>query len=76
MVFNSTSLPGNGATTAGTASGNMVECIPINAGQTGSINYAPGPVEPFSVGITAAFSSTGCASLTASAVAFIHGSVQ
>ena len=76
MVFNSTTIPADGATTAGTASGNMVSCVPIGAGQTGSVNYGSGPPEAFSVGITAAISSTACATLTKSATAFIHGYVQ
>ena len=74
MVFNRATLPGNGSTTAGTASGNMVECVNVAANSTTSISFNPGPPEVFSTGITAAFSSTGCATLTASATAFIKGS--
>ena len=76
MVFNSTTAPSNGATTAGIASGNMQDCIPIAAGGYGSINYIPGPPEVFSVGITAVISSTACATLTLATTGFIHGSVQ
>ena len=76
MVFNSVTIPGNGATTAGTASGNLTSCIPIGAGGIGSVSYAPGPPEAFSVGISAAISSTSCATLTLSATAFIHALVQ
>lgn len=76
MVFNSTSAPSNGATTAGTASGNLQECLAIPSGNTGSINYAPGPPEVFSVGITAVISSTSCGTLTLATVGYIHGSVQ
>lgn len=63
MVFNSITAPSNGATTAGVASGNMVECIPIASGGAGSISYAPGPPAVYSVGITATISSTACATL-------------
>jgi hypothetical protein len=75
MVFNATSAPVNGATTAGNAAGNLVECIPIGAAGVGGANY---PLVPavYSTGITAMISSTGCATLTASAVGFIHGMVQ
>jgi hypothetical protein len=76
MVFNATSLPGNGGTTAGTASGNLQDCIYAPANSTTGINYNPGPVETFSVGITAAFSSTACSTLTASATAYLHGSAK
>lgn len=74
MVFNATALPANGATTAGNAAGNMQDCIAVPANTTQSITYNPGPPEVFSTGITAAFSSTACGTLTASATAFIHGS--
>jgi hypothetical protein len=76
MVFNSTTAPSNGSTTAGVASGNLVECIPILANSSGSITYAPGPPAIYSVGMTAAISSTTCATLTLSAVGFIHGLVM
>lgn len=76
MVFNSTSAPANGATTSGIAAANLQDCIPIPSGGTGSINYAPGPPEVFSTGITAAISSTACATLTLATTGFIHGSVQ
>jgi len=75
MLFNSVAAPSNGATTAGKASGNMVECIPIAANGTGSITYPTYPIG-LSVGITAAISSTACATLTLSTVAFIHGTFQ
>lgn len=76
MVFNATSAPGNGATTAGTASGNLQDCIPISAGGSNFLNYNPGPPEAFSVGITAVVSSTACATLTLATTGFIHGSVK
>lgn len=75
MVFNATSAPSNGATTAGTASGNMQDCVQISAG-SGMINYSPGPPEVFSVGVTAVISSTACGTLTLATTGFIHGSAQ
>lgn len=74
MVFNATSLPINGATTAGSASGNLVECFEVAAGQSKSLAYNTYP-RAFSVGITVAISSTACATLTASTVGFISGGV-
>lgn len=84
MVFDATSAPGNGSTTAGPASaaggtsqsGNMTECIAVPASTTAFINYMPGPGVPYDTGIVVMFSSTGCATLTASATAFIHGYAQ
>lgn len=76
MIFNSATVPGDGAVTSGTASGNLQECIPIASGGIGSLNYAPGPYEFFSVGITAVISSTACSTKTASTVGFIHGITQ
>lgn len=76
QIFNAISAPGNGATTAGVASGNMVECVPITAGSIGGVNYLPGPPAVYSVGITAMISSTNCATLTASTVGFVHGLIQ
>lgn len=75
MVFNAISAPSNGSTTAGTASGNMVECIAIPAGDQRSLNYPTFPIA-LSVGITAAISSTTCATLTLATTGFIHGTVQ
>lgn len=74
MLFNATSAPSNGATTAGNASGNLVECFEVAAGASKSLVYSPYPIA-FSVGITAAISSTACASLTLSTVGFVSGSV-
>lgn len=76
MVFNATSAPSNGATTAGIAAGNMVECIPIGAGSVGGVNYGSGPPSAYSTGITATISSTACSTLTLSTVGFIHGTVR
>lgn len=76
MVFNATTAPADGATTAGTASGNLQDCVSIPSGTTGSISYGAGPAEVFSVGITAVISSTACATKTAAATGFIHGSAR
>lgn len=76
MVFNTTTTPTNGATTAGIASGNMQECIPIASGGTGGINYLPGPPSVFANGIYAAISSTACATLTLATTGFIHGVIR
>jgi hypothetical protein len=76
MVFNAVTAPSNGATTAGVASGNLVECVDIPANGSRSLSYLPGPPAVFSVGITAAISSTACATLTLSTVGFIHGMIQ
>jgi hypothetical protein len=74
MVFNSIAPVGAGATTAGNASGNLVECVPIAAGLSGSVSYPTFP-RAFSVGITVMISSTACATLTLSTVGFVSGSV-
>jgi hypothetical protein len=76
MVFDRTTAPTNGATTAGVASGNMVECISIAAGSVGSISYGKGPPAVYDTGITAVISSTACATLTLSTVGFVHGMVK
>jgi hypothetical protein len=75
MVFNSTSAPSNGATTAGTGSGNLVECVDVPANSARSITYPVLPVN-YSAGITVAISSTACATLTLSTVGFIRGTVM
>ncbi len=75
MVFNAVAVPSNGSTTAGIASGNLQDCIDIAAGSSRSLAY-PGPPEVFSVGMSAAISSTACGTLTLSTVGFIHGMVQ
>ena len=74
MVFNAVALPSNGATTAGAASGNLVECFEVAAGESKSLTYLPF-ARFFSVGVTVAISSTACASLTASTVGFVSGAV-
>ncbi len=75
MVFNAASAPSNGATTAGIASGNLQDCVYIPAVGSWSLDYSKAP-HPYSAGITAMFSSTGCGTLTASANAFITGAAQ
>lgn len=74
MIFNSISIPSNGSTTSGTASGNMVECIGPSTSL--SISYTGLPPEIFSTGISAAVSTTGCGTLTLSASANFHGYIQ
>jgi hypothetical protein len=73
LIFNATSAPADGAVTP-------QNCIPGALTQSGiyaaSINYNPGPMEIFTTGITASWSSTGCFTKTASATAFIHGLVK
>jgi hypothetical protein len=73
LIFDATTAPADGAVTP-------KDCIPGALTQSGiyaaSINYNPGPVEIFTTGITASWSSTGCFTKTASATAFIHGSVK
>lgn len=76
MVFNADVAPINGATTAGTAVGNLRECIPIAAGGAGSVTYSVQFPATFSEGIVAVISSTACATLTLSTVGFIRGTVQ
>jgi len=75
MVFNSTTVPGNGATTAGKASGNLVECIDIAANGSKILQYNFAPIV-MTTGISVAISSTACATLTLSAVGFVHGWFQ
>lgn len=65
MVFNSTTVPGDGAVTP-------IECIPVSIGNVGYINYMPGPPGLFLTGISVAFSSTGCFTKTTSPTVFFH----
>jgi hypothetical protein len=77
MVFNATAVPSNGSTTAGTASGNLEDCVELQAGPTGygvSINYTT--PEPYSTGISLALSSTACATLTLATTGYLHGSAK
>jgi hypothetical protein len=75
MVFNRTTAPSNGGTTAGIASGNMAECFDVAAGGSKSLTYPTYPVA-FSVGVTVAISSTACDTLTLSTVGFVTGTVN
>jgi hypothetical protein len=74
MVFNSTAAVAAGATTAGNASGNLVECIPVAAGLAASLSYPTFP-RNLTIGITVMISSTACATLTLSTVGFVSGQV-
>lgn len=76
MVFNRVDAPTNGATTAGSASGNMVECVPVNPGGVTSIANSGMPPTIYTVGIVAVISSTTCATLTLATTGFINGKVQ
>jgi len=69
MTFNAVAVPGDGAVTP-------INCVAVAANTTVSISFAGGPAEAFSTGISVAFSSTGCATKTASATAWFTGLVQ
>ena len=69
MVFNSTTIPADGAVTP-------IHCIPIGASSYQWINFAPMPPEWYSAGISIAFSTTGCFTKTVSAALFMRGLVQ
>ena len=69
MVFNSATVPGDGAVTP-------IECISVPATTTIGLNYAPQPPAWYSTGISVAFSTTGCFTKTISNTAFFHGLVQ
>lgn len=80
MTFDTNVAPTSGSTTAGTAIGDMLDCIgPFPTGPA-SFSYAPGPAEWFpggvGAGIYVAVSSTSCPTLTLSSAAVIHGIVQ
>ena len=75
MVFNAIAAPSNGSTTAGIASGNLVECFEIGAAASKSLSYPVYPVA-FSVGITVAISSTACGTLTLATTGFVSGTVK
>lgn len=67
LLFDATSLPGNGAI-------NPAFCQYVQSnGTVGGSSFAwPSPMT-FLTGVTAGFSTTGCATLTASATAFFYG---
>lgn len=71
MVFNSATLPGDGAVTP-------IHCIPIAASSYQYLNFAPQPPEWYSAGIAVAFSTpaTTCSTKTIGSTLFIHGLVQ
>ena len=76
MIFNATSVPSNGSTTAGTASSNLVDCVPVAANGAFSIGNGVTPYADFSTGLSIAISSTACATLTLSTVGFVNASYQ
>lgn len=65
MVFNSTTVPADGAVTP-------VKCYVIAANATVAVQFSPTPLR-LSTGVTLVFSTTGCFTKTASATAFISG---
>lgn len=70
MVFNSTTVPGDGAVTP-------IHCIPAVANQEVGLTFNSGPPEVYSTGISIALSSgTNCFSKTAIANGFFHGRVK
>lgn len=69
MVFNSTTVPADGAVLP-------QDCIQVAASTSNYLNWAPQPPEFFSMGISVAFSTTGCFTKTVSATAFFHALVQ
>lgn len=75
MVFNTTTTPANGATTAGTASGNLEDCVKVASGTTTSIGGLPIP-KRYSAGVYIAISSTACSTLTLATTGLLNGLVQ
>lgn len=75
MIFNTTTTPTNGSTTAGVASGNMEDCVKVPSGTTVSIGGLPIP-KRYSVGAFMAISSTACATLTLATTGLLSGLVQ
>lgn len=76
MVFNSTTVPSNGAVTIGSATGNVRDCVgPFSSSQ--GINYGPLAARPYSAGVVVvASSAASCATLALSPTATIHVTVQ
>lgn len=75
IIVNATSVPGTGALTPST----VLDCIPLQASDVSSLNYAPNPPEPYPAGIVALVSSSSGTSActtytTGSITAFMHGS--
>ena len=70
MVFNSNTLPSNGAVAS-------IECVPVAAASYQYINFAPQPPEWYSTGITMAISTgADCLHLTVGSGAWFHALVQ
>lgn len=69
MTFNSTTVPADGAVTP-------INCVPVAAASYQFVNFAPQPPEYYSVGISAAISTTGCFTKTVGTGAFFHAIVQ
>lgn len=69
MIFNSKTVPADGAVVP-------LECVPVASASYQFINFAPLPPEWFSVGISAAISTTGCFTKTVGSGAFFHALVQ
>lgn len=72
-VFNATTEPADGATTAGVAAGGLQDCVIVPANTSVAISYGSGPPEFFNTGIVVVASSTACATKTKSVTAFISG---
>lgn len=68
MVFNSTTVPADGAVTP-------IVCRAVGVGATVVATFSDVPAA-YSTGISAAFSTTGCFTKTASATAFFEGYVK
>ena len=70
-ITNTTTAPSSGAITP-------LACAPLPANGVASINYAPGPAQRYSTGITAVVTSaTTCYTYTTGVItAFISGAVQ
>ena len=70
MVFDSATVPGDGAVTPKI-------CVNVAANATVSVSYNPGPMSQFTTGVSAAASTTGCATKTTGATTgFFSGSVK
>lgn len=69
MTFNATSIPTNGVV-------DPVECLPVYAGSSASIDFTGTLPDRYSVGIVAVFSTTGPFTKTGSATAFFKWRVQ
>lgn len=76
FVVNSTAAPTNGTLGVGTASGQIQDCLPVQPTTTSSVNYQSGPGEIFTVGISLAWSSTACPTLTLATGGILHGSAK